>query len=212
MKLFSPKVLLLDLGGVLFDVDYQATINAFKSLGFPDFDALYSKARQGNLFDFFEKGHLEEMQFYEAFSQMQPGISKDRIRDAWNAMLIGIPPHRLVFLEQLAARYPLFLLSNTNEIHVDELTKRNLTDHGYDPLEKFFSGIYFSCRIGMRKPDQEVFEYVLQNEAMLREDVLFIDDSPQHVEGAKQCGIPAFLLNVENNMRLEYVLPEIISL
>ena len=212
MKLFSPKVLLLDLGGVLFDVDYQATISAFKSLGYPDFDVFYSKARQSNLFDLFEKGQLEEVQFYEELIQMQPNLSIAHIKNAWNAMLIGIPPHRLGFLDKLAAKYPLILLSNTNEIHVDELGKRNLADHGYDPLQKFFSSIYFSCRIGMRKPDQEVFEYVLQNESMLREDILFIDDSPQHVEGAKQCGIPAFLLNVEEGMKIEQVLPDIIAL
>ncbi|MCB0786343.1 MAG: HAD family phosphatase, partial [Flavobacteriales bacterium] len=58
--------ILLDLGGVLIDVDYDRTARAFRALGFEDFDRLYSKAKQTDLFDRFETGYLDAADFRDA--------------------------------------------------------------------------------------------------------------------------------------------------
>src|SRR5690348_8901791 len=94
--------ILLDLGGVLIDVDYHATARAFKALGFADFDALYSKAKQDHLFDGFETGALSPSQFRDRIRQLHgTGIADGQIDDCWNAMLGRIPQERLDLVKRL---------------------------------------------------------------------------------------------------------------
>ncbi|HNR53866.1 MAG TPA: HAD family phosphatase, partial [Flavobacteriales bacterium] len=110
---------LLDLGGVLIDVDYHATARAFRDLGHPDFERLYSKAQQDHLFDGFETGALTPAQFRDRIRQvLDPTLTDADIDTNWNAMLGSVPPDRIQLVHRLKERYQVLLLSNTNAIHV----------------------------------------------------------------------------------------------
>ena len=110
-------------------------------------------------------------------------------------MLLDFPKERLDLLQKLKSKYRLFLLSNTNEIHITEFEKSLHKTHGYKNLESFFEKVYYSCRVKMRKPNIDIFELVLHENDLNAEETLFIDDSPQHIEGALKTGIKAVLLN-----------------
>ena len=113
------ETILLDLGGVLIDVDYHAAANAFKALGYTDFEALYSKAQQDHLFDGFETGELSPAAFRDRIRQLHSsGLTDAQIDQCWNAMLGSVPPARLSLVAQLKEHYQVLLLSNTNAIHV----------------------------------------------------------------------------------------------
>ncbi|MCZ8285071.1 MAG: HAD-IA family hydrolase, partial [Bacteroidia bacterium] len=118
----------------------------------------------------------------------------DLMLEAWNAMLLDFPLHRLELLKALKSKYRLFLLSNTNETHVREFEASLLNSQGYQNLEPFFEKVYYSCRMGMRKPDTEIFDYVLKENKLVPEETLFIDDTIHHIEGALKTGIQAHLL------------------
>ncbi|HOZ87408.1 MAG TPA: HAD-IA family hydrolase, partial [Bacteroidia bacterium] len=113
---------------------------------------------------------------------------------AWNAMLLDVPEKRLDVLVKMKQQYNTFLLSNTCEPHITAFEHDLYIKHGVRNFNDYFDKVYYSCRIGMRKPDKEIFEFVLNDNVMLPSETVFIDDSEQHVKAAGECGINSYLL------------------
>ncbi|HRH68355.1 MAG TPA: HAD family phosphatase [Flavobacteriales bacterium] len=184
--------ILLDLGGVLIDVDYHATAKAFRDLGHLDFERLYSKARQDHLFDGFETGALSPAQFRDRIrTLLDPSLTDTVIDTNWNAMLGSIPQERIQMIHRLKERYRVLLLSNTNAIHVPAFEAIIAHGNGIPDFKALFHGAYYSCEIGLRKPDPGSFLHVLDRHEAAPSRTLFIDDSIQHVIGARQAGLHA---------------------
>ena len=191
-KYNTITTILLDLGGVLIDVDYHAAANAFGHLGFSDFDALYSKAKQDHLFDGFESGALSPALFRDRIRQLHGHPLTDaQIDSCWNAMLGSIPHARIELVERLKARYQVLLLSNTNAIHVPAFEAIVARENGIRDFKGLFDGAYYSSEMGLRKPHVEAFLHVLHAHNTEPATTLFIDDSIQHVEGARVAGLQA---------------------
>ncbi len=192
------STILLDLGGVLIDVDYHRTAAAFNESGFKGFETLYSKAQQDHLFDGFETGHLTPRQFRDRIRTLHgEGLPDEAIDACWNAMLGRVPGERLALIERLKQRYQVLLLSNTNAIHVPAFERIIAKDHGIADFKALFHGAYYSCTIGLRKPDAEAFHYVLDRHQADPARTLFIDDSIQHVIGARAAGLHAEHLDLQ---------------
>ncbi|MGB1104382.1 MAG: HAD family hydrolase [Crocinitomicaceae bacterium] len=187
------KTILFDLGGVLLNLDYQKTIDAFISLGIEDFKQLYAQAAQTALFDDFETGKISSEKFMNGIREISGiSLSDNQIQSAWNAMLLDLPKHRVDLLKALSKHYQLLLFSNTNAIHLDAFRKIIEDQYGNRfLLEDLFEGTYYSHLEGVRKPNKEAFLHVLRKKGLQPEDVLFIDDSIQHVEGALAIGVNA---------------------
>lgn len=194
VKLFPIRVkgiknIVFDLGGVLYDIDYQRTIKSFESLGIKDAPKLYSQAQQSQLFDHYEKGLIKTEEFIDSLQDMiHFEVSQEKIIDAWNALLLGIDVHKLTFLEEVGKIYRIFLLSNTNEMHINRV-HGDLEQYGYESFAPLFEKVYYSFQIGMRKPDAEIFKKTLEDNDLIAEETLFIDDSIQHIQGAQKLGI-----------------------
>ena len=190
------KNIIFDLGGVIINLNIPKTIQSFENMGFPNFKQIYTQAQQSSLFDSFDKGIISENEFFTQLrSLLHTEISNNDLKKAWNTMLLDFPIQRLNLLKELKQKYRLFLLSNTNETHVEEFEQALFEQHGYKNLEPFFEKVYYSCRIGMRKPDKEIFDFVLKENNLIPEETVFIDDSIQHVNGAKTTGINVYLLD-----------------
>lgn len=189
------EAIIFDLGGVIINIDYHRTKMAFETLGVKNFDKLFSKASQSNLFDQLEKGAISDEDFFSQIRTISGlNISDEEIRQAWNAILLDFPIERIEKLQKLKNRYRLFLLSNTNRIHIKAFTELLFQQFGKNPLSDIFERIYFSSDIGMRKPDAEIFNRVIEENQLNKPKTIFIDDSPQHIEGAARCGIPSYHL------------------
>ncbi len=194
--------IIFDLGGVLINIDYQLTEKAFIEAGISDFPGLYSQLKQSDLFDNWEMGKISREEFLAAMKQASAtNISEQQILTAWNAMLLDFPVRRLQILQQLRLYHDLFLLSNTNEIHEETFNNILMESHGIPNIGVFFDRVYLSHRVGLRKPMLEIFERVLEENNLKPEHTLFIDDSPQHIEGAKRAGIQTIYL--EKGMTIE---------
>ncbi len=201
------KNIIFDLGGVIINLDVNKTISQFNKIATTPFEAIYTQLQQSPIFDLFDKGLISENDFfYELQILINSNVKKEDLILAWNAMLLDFPMHRLKLLEKLNRRYRLFLLSNTNETHVSEFENQLFKTHGYKNLEPFFEKVYYSCRMEMRKPDLEIFEYVLKENNLKSSETLFIDDTQHHVNGALKLGIKALLL--EKNKEFESLLIE----
>ncbi|MBL0103738.1 MAG: HAD family phosphatase [Bacteroidetes bacterium] len=189
------KNLILDLGGVIFDIDYEYTIRAFADVGMDDSGQVYSQKGQLPVFDLFEKGLITPNEFCDELRNLcHKDTDNETIVRCWNALLIGIPQENIDTLYRLKEKYRLFLLSNTNEIH-EIAFKQNIVDqHGRYFFDEVFEKVYLSHHIHMRKPDREIFDFVINDNNLNREECLFIDDSIQHIHGANAAGIEARLL------------------
>lgn len=196
INLDNIEAIIFDLGGVILNLDYDLTINAFKRLGENQFEHLYSQANQDKIFDAFEIGSISAKEFVNYLSNLLPSsVSDQQIIDAWNSMLLNLPSKRLELLMELNNRLKLFLFSNTNELHFDAFTnyfKANFQKN--DLLEDYFIKTYYSHVVGERKPNKSAFELVLKENNLSPEKVLFIDDSEQHIKGAQEVGIKTYHL------------------
>jgi putative hydrolase of the HAD superfamily len=174
-------------------------VNAFKALGIDDFSKHFSQAAQTTLLDDYETGRITSDAFLEEVSKfVKPGTTEDQIRAAWNSILLDLPEQRLFCLEKAAENHRIFLLSNTNEIHIDEFNSYLLQTHSLPSLEPFFEKLYLSYEVGLRKPDKQIFEHVLDDAGLNPESTLFIDDSIQHIQSASELGINTYHLQKED--------------
>ena len=190
--------IIFDFGGVVLNLDYQLTIEAFKKLGLPNFDANYTQLAQTALFDNFERGEIAPEEFRKGLKEVfgKP-ITDEELDLAWNAMLLDLPIERLHLLNRIAKTQKIVLLSNTNEIHVQAFESDLKMEHGQNDLSDYFQTVYYSCRVRMRKPESRIFQHVLDSEGFNPSETLFIDDSPQHIEGAEKVGLNAYHLRAD---------------
>jgi len=192
------KNVIFDLGGVLLNIDYGRTIEAFQKLGIQDFEKVYSQANQSNLFNDLEVGKINASVFYQGIRDLAKIDATDEsIKMAWNAMLLDFPSERFEFLNQIKLEYNIFLLSNTNEIHLDAFDKIISSGHHGANLKDYFTEVYYSHEIGRRKPLEGAFDFVIEANQLKKEETIFIDDSIQHVKGAEEAGIKAYWLDTK---------------
>ena len=184
------KNIIFDLGGVLLDIDYHKTADAFKMLGVRQFDELYSQANANHLFEALETGEISEEQFYQSIHQhCNPHATRQQMQAAWNAILLDFRKESLAVLETLKEKYNLFLLSNTNSIHLTAFNQILLEQTGKTSLDEYFIKSYYSHIIHKRKPYAATYQWVLNEGNLIAGETLFIDDSINNIKGAEEVGI-----------------------
>jgi glucose-1-phosphatase len=187
----AVKNLIFDLGGVILDLSVDTTLNAFANLSGIEKSKAKKLFVSSPEFELYEKGGFSDDEFRE-FVKTLYGIdaSDDALDACWNAMLLGFPKKKLEILETLKARYNVYLLSNTNNIHLQYINNILLPQvNRHTSLDDFFHRAYYSHRMKKRKPDAEIFQQVLQEGNFLPEETLFLDDNQGNVEGAARLGI-----------------------
>ena len=116
------KNIIFDLGGVILNIDYTLTEKAFSKIGISDFKTLFSQAQQTQLFDNYEKGFISSDDFRtELKKYLLENTSNVDIDTAWNSMLLDLPKERIELLKKIKLTNRTFLLSNTNDIHIEEI-------------------------------------------------------------------------------------------
>ena len=196
------KAIIFDLGAVILNINYQNTIDEFTKLGVNNAATFYSKKVQTNLFNQIETGMISSNEFLKALQKETKNANINQVEKAWNAMLLDLPEERIQLIEKLKNNYSIYLLSNTNAIHIDAI-KKQLGKRKWLAFCKLFDKMYLSHELGLRKPDIKIFEYILKEQKLKAEEVFFIDDSPQHIASAKKIGIHCHhLLDDENIITL----------
>jgi len=203
-KSMQPKDfpnIIFDLGGVILNLDISRTIKAFSEVSGRDFAQWYTQHKQKALFDAFEIGQISPDDFRNALrTELETPLSDAEIDRCWNAMLLDLPPERVQLLARLKQQKRTFLLSNTNAIHKAAFDKIIENQHGISSLGCLFEQDYYSHLLKMRKPNEEVFHYILETHGLRAEETLFVDDSLQHIEGAKKVGLHAIHMTGETDI------------
>ena len=188
------KTIIFDLGAVILNISYQNTIDEFEKLGIKNAKSFYSKKSQANLFNQIEIGKISEIDFLAELQKRMPNANLKQIKDAWNAMLLDLPEKRVNLIRKLKHNFSIILMSNTNAIHISAL-KSKLGIKDYNKFYNLFDKVYYSHKIGLRKPHAKAFKLILNENKLIANEVLFIDDSPQHIKGAEEIGIKTYHLS-----------------
>ena len=128
-------------------------------------------------------------------------LSDQQLDDAWNALLYDIPEERIRIIEEVKKNYPVYLLSNSNEIHYDLYVRDLQLRFGYREFDELFSKAYFSFDLHLAKPHVEIYEFVIHHHRMDPEKTLFIDDRMDNIEGARRAGLKTFHLQPPQTIR-----------
>ncbi|MFC5044647.1 HAD family hydrolase [Aquimarina hainanensis] len=177
------KTIIFDFGDVFINLDKTATADAFSKLKTSSSQAFITQINE-----LYETGMITTEEFFTHYSTIYPELTSFLIKDAWNAILLDFPTHRLNFLQQLAIskQYKLILLSNTNELHIDWI-KKNISH--YQAFKSCFDQFYLSHEINLRKPTADIFNFVLSKNQILPDETIFIDDTKEHINTAASLGI-----------------------
>lgn len=180
------KNLIFDFGAVLIPIDEANTWNAFRKLG-----AQESLQEATTLFQSYETGKISSDAF---LGKLQPhffrkNLFKPDLAEAWSAICYHpIPEEHIAGLKQLRKKgHALFLLSNTNALHIEKI-KEMSGPFLYKQFINCFDAVYYSHEIGLRKPNKNSFEKVLKDQKLNAEDCFFVDDKAGHLKTAKKMG------------------------
>lgn len=184
------KNIIFDFGDIFVNLDKEATYREMAKLGVSKITPEMIKVYQD-----YEKGLMETADFIDYFSSSFP-ISEVDLVFAWNAVLLDFPENRLFFLKKLAAsgKYRLFLLSNTNDLHIESV-KNSVGIPFFTEFKNCFEQFYLSHEINLRKPDTEIYEFVLKSNQLSPDETLFVDDLKENTDSAKLLGIHVWNLN-----------------
>lgn len=187
------KNIIFDFGGVLLDIDYEATYRSMSEL--LQVDLSHGKMPESirKILHDFETGSITEEVFLWRLQKSAPAPPQPRkLIDSWNAMLGPIAEEKLHMLLDLQKSYEVYLLSNTNSIHLDHVYRYLKKEHNIHHFDtKYFDKTYYSHLIGLRKPDHEIYRYVIKDLNLTPGASLFIDDLNENVEAARQVGLKA---------------------
>ena len=184
------NTIIFDFGDIFVNLDKEGTKNEFKKLGLDGFNE--ELMEMNNLF---ERGKISELEFIQSFQKQIPNASIDEVRKAWNTIIGDFPLYRLEFLQMLVGKYRLFLLTNTDAIHISHFEHKVGMSFSRD-FYQCFEKVHYSYEMGMRKPEEAIYNHLLKYHDLSPKRTLFIDDKKENTDAAAALGIQVWNLQV----------------
>ena len=184
MALARVEAIVYDLGGVLVDVDFARVIRRWAELGGEDAARLRSRFTLGPAYQAHERGEIDAAGYFASMrTELLLALDDAAFADGWNAVFGEAIRPTVTRMHALASRVPQYLFSNTNAMHHACWSRRYAAELA--PLTAQF----VSHRMGLRKPDRAAFEHVTREIGLPPARILFFDDTPENVEGARSAGL-----------------------
>lgn len=187
------KTLIFDFGNVFFNLNKEAALKKLSEFGLQQYSQELLEKNMS-----YEKGLLSTADFITFYQQKFPKTSQEYFVNAWNSVLSDFPQKRFDFIRDLATsqKFTLILLSNNNDLHT-QWVKRNIPF--FDDFIACFDKFYLSQEIKMRKPDKEIYQWVIDQNNLNPTETLFIDDLKENTKAAQELGFKVWNLNPETN-------------
>jgi HAD superfamily hydrolase (TIGR01509 family) len=181
----SADALLFDLGRVVLDIDFGQVVTCWA--GHAGCEPVHLTGRFSGRDEFFqqhERGEISDAEFFAALrALLGVELSDAQFLEGWNEIFAGEMPGIAPLLERAAKRLPVYAFSNTNGAHVEHLSQ------AYADVLSHFREIFFSSTIGLRKPDAEAYDHVVQAIGVPASRIVFFDDLADNIEGAQARGL-----------------------
>lgn len=193
------KNIIFDFGDIFINLDKQAPLLEMAKFGFteltPELDTIFKE---------YEMGLIESDEFVSRLQAIFTTATKNQIKDAWNSIILDFPEDRLKFIEKLKSdnQYRLFLLSNTNDLHIDKV-KESMGLERFNRFKNCFEVFYLSQEMKMRKPNADIYEFVLNENKLNANETFFLDDTKENTDAASKLGIHCWNLQIGKEDVLE---------
>lgn len=192
----TTKAIVFDFGNVIINIDVEKTVLAFSELTFKSSAKVKQLFADAEVFKKYETGHYTDDEFRDMIRQvLSYPLNDQEIDQAWNALLLDVPTKRLDFLESLKMKYPIYLLSNTNNIHIEQCQQYFRTKFGIPNFENIFTETFLSYKMGLWKPDYKIYDAVISKIGFKPEEILFLDDNQDNIDAATDLGIQCIKIN-----------------
>ena len=192
------KNIIFDFGDIFINLDKKKFVAGLQELGISqDSEELWPILQQ------YEMGGISTEKFC-AFFEEKLAVPPEKLTKVWNAILLDFPETRLKFIQELAAnkKYRLFLLSNTNDLHISWI-QNNWGMELYASFKNCFEQFYLSYEVNLRKPNKSIYNFVLESNHLIAQETLFIDDTKENTVAAQSLGIQVWHLIPGNEDVLE---------
>lgn len=198
INLSGIKNIIFDLGNVIIDIDFKRSVEAFQALGGDKINLNLENYMDHPIFGAIEKGEISTDEFRQEIRQMlnNKNLTDETIDQAWSALIINSDKERIDLIKALGKKYRLFILSNTDEIHITK-AKRIIHKNFNVEIEELFEKCYYSHELALEKPGLEIYKTVLQDANIQAKESVFIDDKLDNIEAALSLGIKAYHLDIE---------------
>jgi len=189
------KAVIFDFGNVIINIEFQRIYETFAKLTSKPIAYIEKRITEEQIFRRYESGQFTDEEFREIIRQtLSFPLSDKEVDTAWNAILLDIPTERIDLIKNIRKKYPVYLLSNTNNIHITASNNYLNEAHGIKNLNVLFDKLYLSYEMGMWKPDTEIYYEVLRSINLEPNQVIFFDDNLQNIESAKAIGMQTILV------------------
>lgn len=174
------EAFIFDIGNVMALFDFGRAVAALDRLGCPvrDWQAVEPLARR------YETGHVGRDAFLAELASLLDGAANPaELARAWQDIFTpNLPMWEVV--EKLHGTYPLYLLSNTNCLHLEHMNGE------YEIFRRFDDGVY-SHLAGAMKPDPRIFAQAIRKFGVRPEATVYVDDLAPNVAAAQEAGLRA---------------------
>jgi FMN phosphatase YigB (HAD superfamily) len=190
------QAIIFDLGDVIVNLDMQRVVDAFSKYTSNDPIKVLDRISDLDAFRLYETGKIDTFEFIEASRvSLELNLTHEQFKSIWNSMLLNIPVQKLELLKRVKDQCHTMVFSNTNAMH-EEAFERMIDElHPGHRMSDFVHMAYYSHHVGMRKPDQEVFEFMISEHGLHRQSTLFFDDKKENIEAAKSAQIQGILVS-----------------
>ncbi|MDD5292624.1 MAG: HAD family phosphatase [Candidatus Omnitrophica bacterium] len=183
----SERAILFDLGKVLIDFDHNIAVGKIKRFCGMDEKSIYNLFFDSGITDKFERGVISPFDFFQEVKKMlNADMEYKEFVPIWNEIFTP-HPGMIEVIESLKDNYPLYLVSNINEMHFKYLEEK------FSGYFKYFSYMFLSYELGLRKPDARIYEYIIDYIKLSPKNITYTDDRPELIEAARKSGIDAFV-------------------
>lgn len=191
------RAVIFDLGNVLIHYDAVRAARRFSHQSKIPFKKIWRHFFTSRVEKAYTRGEISTRQFYQYASKaLDSKVSFSTFAKLWNEIFWenkGIRP----ILRKLSRRYPIYLISNTNELHFNYVRRR------FPEIFRHFKKTFPSHELGRRKPDPRIYWRVLRAIRLRPEQTVFIDDMPRFVEAARRVGMRAIRFRSNAQLRRE---------
>lgn len=190
MNFSEIKNIIFDLGNVIINIDFDLTYAAFEKLTNKNLKEVYQEFENQQIWERYELGELSNEEFVQLLRDaLEINVSDEKIIEAWNALLLDIPKKRIDKLRALSEKYRLFFLSNTSDLHIQDVNRILMDSIGVVDLKELVEVAYYSYEMKLRKPDVIIYEEVLKQSNLKASETVFLDDNYDNVVAANKVGL-----------------------
>jgi epoxide hydrolase-like predicted phosphatase len=193
------KAIVFDFGNVIINIDLNLTYKAFADFTYKSEEKIKQIFQSNEIFRKYEIGLFDDDEFREVVRQACGfPLNDDEIDIAWNALLLDVPKTRIEYLENLRIKYPIYLLSNTNSLHINKCKQYFRKNFGYSNFLELFNTAFLSYQMGLWKPDYAIYDAVIKEIGVKPNEILFLDDNEDNISAALDMGISAIKIDPPN--------------